>query len=123
MLRRAVGRKASTMWRTGPMPSAGHEAGVSGLADAPQREMRNLAAVLNGRSDKRHACVTAYLLAHLSEEYDPVQHATLDLVLNYAAWIWDGRTSPSRLQRAWTALHERAVPISWANAKGPLAAT
>eukprot|EP00959_Pyramimonas_sp_CCMP1952_P336284 7041686-Pyramimonas_sp.AAC.1 len=85
--------------------------------------MRNLAAVLNGRSDKHHAGVTASLLAPPPEEYDPIYHATLDLVLNYAAWIWDGRASPSRLQRAWTALHERGVPISWANAKGPLAAT
>ncbi|CAK0909210.1 unnamed protein product, partial [Prorocentrum cordatum] len=123
MLRRAVRRKASTLWRTGLMPSARHGAGVSGLADAPLREMRSLAAVLNGRSNKRHVGVTAYLLTHPSEEYDPVYHATLDLVLNYAAWVWDGRTSPSRLQRAWTALHERAVPISWADAKGPLAAT
>eukprot|EP00959_Pyramimonas_sp_CCMP1952_P392117 8216674-Pyramimonas_sp.AAC.1 len=58
MLRRAVGRKASTLWRTGLMPSAGHGAGVPGLADAPLREMRNLAAVLNGRSDKHHVDVT-----------------------------------------------------------------
>eukprot|EP00959_Pyramimonas_sp_CCMP1952_P256940 5368185-Pyramimonas_sp.AAC.1 len=64
MLRRAVGRKASTLWRTGLTPPAGHGAGVSGLADAPPREMRNLAVALNGRSDKHHAGVTAYLLAH-----------------------------------------------------------
>ncbi|CAK0881610.1 unnamed protein product, partial [Prorocentrum cordatum] len=63
------------------------------------------------------------VVAGSAQEYDPIYHATLDLVLNYAAWIWDGRASPSRLQRAWTALHERGVPISWANAKGPLAAT
>eukprot|EP00959_Pyramimonas_sp_CCMP1952_P040172 839820-Pyramimonas_sp.AAC.1 len=44
MLRRVVGRKASTLWRTGPMPPAGHGAGVSGFADAPLREMRDLAA-------------------------------------------------------------------------------
>eukprot|EP00959_Pyramimonas_sp_CCMP1952_P380775 7977955-Pyramimonas_sp.AAC.1 len=36
MLCRAAGRKASTLWRTGLMPSAGHGAAVSGLADAPR---------------------------------------------------------------------------------------
>eukprot|EP00959_Pyramimonas_sp_CCMP1952_P422632 8853532-Pyramimonas_sp.AAC.1 len=61
------------------MPSAGRGAGVSGLAVAPLREMRNLAAVLDGRSDKRHVGVAAYLLTHRSEEHDLIYHATLDL--------------------------------------------
>eukprot|EP00959_Pyramimonas_sp_CCMP1952_P409472 8581552-Pyramimonas_sp.AAC.1 len=42
LMRKAVGRKTSTIWRTGVMSSVGHGAGVSGLADAPLREMRNL---------------------------------------------------------------------------------
>eukprot|EP00959_Pyramimonas_sp_CCMP1952_P372684 7804213-Pyramimonas_sp.AAC.1 len=74
------------------MPSAGHDAGASGLADAPLREMRNMAAVLDGRSsDKHHAGVTTCPLTHPSEEHDPIYHATLDLVLNNAAWMRDGR--------------------------------
>ena len=124
ILRRAAGLRVSTLWRTGAMPSVAHGAGVSGLPDAPLRELRNFAAVLNGAPGTPHVGVTAYLITHRDDHYDPIYGATLDLVMRYAGWVWDGRTSPSRLRRAWDALQLRhGESLTWQHARGPLAST
>ena len=59
MLRRAAGRRAAALVASGLSPSAGHGAGVAGLADRPLAQLRTIAAVTAGpRRDaaQRQSC-------------------------------------------------------------------
>ena len=123
ILQRAVGRRTTTLWRTGAMPAVAHGAGVSGVTDEALRELRRFAAVLNGAPGASNVGVTSYLLTHRAEHYDPIYGATLDVVLRYAGWIWDGRTSLSRLWRAWTAFNQHHGNPRWDQVRGPLGVT
>ena len=125
MLKAAVGRKATCLWRTGAMPSVSHGASVSGVTDATLRTLRQFAAVLNGApGGSSSAGVTAYLITHPSAEYDPMYAASMDVVMKYAEWVWDGRVSASRLRRAWEVMAAKFDDATtWAQARGPLGAT
>ena len=125
MLRRATGRRASSLWRTGALPSVGHGATVSGVSDSALKELRLFAAVLNGAPGRSSTGLTAYLISHKNDQYDPIYHATLQVVIKFSEWIWDSRIQPSRLHRAWEKLKEKfggLQKVTWARARGPLAA-
>ena len=84
-----------------------------------------MAAVLNGAPGGSSAAgVTAYLITHAAAEYDPMYAATIDVVLKYSEWVWDGRVVPSRLRQAWEVLNAKFdEATTWAQARGPIGAT
>ncbi|CAK0898543.1 unnamed protein product [Prorocentrum cordatum] len=65
---------------------------------------------------------TVYLATQRAKEYDPIYSATCDLLVGYASWVWEHRTSLSRLHHAWAAASARLVhEPSWAETRGPMA--
>ncbi|CAK0840907.1 unnamed protein product [Prorocentrum cordatum] len=122
ILQKGAGRKVAHLWSTGLSPSVLHGAWVSGVDDGRLRLLRNSAAVLAGWSTG--GGVTTYLASQANARYDPIFEASVPLVLRYAAWLWDNRVPPARLQRAWLALEADMLERpSWFLAKGPIAAT
>ncbi len=56
-------------------------------------------------------------------QFDPIFDCTVAPIHELATWIWEGRGSLSRLQKAWRALEPKmSQQASWAIARGPLAA-
>ena len=61
MLKAAVGRVSTVLWRTGALPAVARGAAVAGISDSALRELRLVAAVLNGASGKSSSGATALL--------------------------------------------------------------
>ncbi|CAK0837890.1 unnamed protein product, partial [Prorocentrum cordatum] len=123
MLRRAAGRRAAALVATGLSPSAGHGAGVSGLADKPLAQLRTLAAATAGA---KAGCGTAAVtVLQRRVDFDPICAATAPLVRRLASRIWEGRCSLAGLEATWQVLaaEVRAGSLSWASVQGPLGAT
>ncbi|CAK0805455.1 unnamed protein product, partial [Prorocentrum cordatum] len=122
MLRRAAGRRAAALVATGLSPSAGHGAGVAGLADRPLAQLCTLAAVTAGA---KAGCGTAAVMLLQRRVDDPIYAATIPLVMRLTSRIWEGRGSPASLNASRRKLAEavRAGTLSWATAHGPLGAT
>ncbi|CAK0898525.1 unnamed protein product, partial [Prorocentrum cordatum] len=123
-LQKGAGRqRAARLWATGVLPSVGHGATVSGISDTELQQMRTMAGVFCGY--KGSGSLTLYLAAQ-QWNFDPIFHATFSIVGQYAAWVWDGRVTLSRLQRAWMGLRDsweaRHTHVTWASAQGPLSA-
>ena len=123
-LQKGAGRqRAARLWATGVLPSVGHGATVSGISDTELQQMRTMAGVFCGY--KGSGSLTLYLAAQ-QWSFDPIFHATFSIVGQYAAWVWDGRVTLSRLQRAWMGLRDsweaRHTHVTWASAQGPLSA-
>ncbi|CAK0891681.1 unnamed protein product [Prorocentrum cordatum] len=123
MLRRAAGRRATALVATGLSPSAGHGAGVAGLADRPLAQLWTVAAVTAGA--KAGCGSAAVMLLQRRVDYDPIYAATIPLVMRLASRIWEGRGSLASLNASWCKLAEamRAGTLTWATAHGPLGAT
>ncbi|CAK0838396.1 unnamed protein product [Prorocentrum cordatum] len=123
MLRWAAGRRAAALVATGLSPSAGHGAGVAGLADRPLAQLRTSAAVTAGA--KAGCGTAAVMLLQLRVDYDPIDAATIPLVMRLASRIWEGRGPLASLIASWCKLAGagRAGTLSWATAHGPLVAT
>ncbi|CAK0807829.1 unnamed protein product [Prorocentrum cordatum] len=123
-LQKGAGRqRAARLWATGALPSVGHGATVSGISDRELQQMRSMAGVFCGY--RGSGSLTLYLAAQ-KWNFDPIFHATCSIVGQYAAWVWDGRVTLSRLQRAWMCLRDswdvRDTHVTWASAQGPLSA-
>ncbi|CAK0868465.1 unnamed protein product, partial [Prorocentrum cordatum] len=123
-LQKGAGRqRAARLWATGVLPSVGHGATVSGISDKELQQMRSMAGVFCGY--KGSGSLTLYLAAQ-KWNFDPIFHATCSIVGQCAAWVWDGRVTLSRLQRAWMGLRDswdaRDTHVTWASAQGPLSA-
>ncbi|CAK0796737.1 unnamed protein product, partial [Prorocentrum cordatum] len=116
-------QRAARLWATGVLPSVGHGATVSGISDTELLQMRTMAGVFCGY--KGSGSLTLYLAAQ-QWSFDPIFLATFSIVGQYAAWVWDGRVTLSRLQRAWMGLRDsweaRHTHVTWASAQGPLSA-
>ena len=83
MLRRAARRRAAALIAAGVAPSAGHGAGVSGLADRQLAQLRTLAVVTAGA--KLGCGTAAVMVLQRRVDYDPIFEATAPLVLRLAA--------------------------------------
>ncbi|CAK0811969.1 unnamed protein product, partial [Prorocentrum cordatum] len=123
MLRRAAGRRAAALVATGLSPSAGHGAGVSGLAGKPLAQLRTLAAATAGA--KAGCGTAAVMVLQRRVDFDPIYAATAPLVCRLASRIWGGRGSLAELAATWQVLaaDARAGSLSWASVLGPLGAT
>ncbi|CAK0829323.1 unnamed protein product, partial [Prorocentrum cordatum] len=118
MLRRAAGRRAAALVATGLSPSAGHGAGVAGLADRPLAQLRTLSAAAAGA--KAGCGTAAVMLLQKRVGYDPIYAATVRPVVRLASRIGEGIGPPATLAASWDSL--AAVAMAGASAYGPLAA-
>ncbi|CAK0847000.1 unnamed protein product, partial [Prorocentrum cordatum] len=116
LFKKALGRRVACLWKTGPLPSATHGAGVSGVIDATLGKLRSEAGMLV-RARQGPSSVTVFLATQGATEFDPIYGATCDLVCRYASWAWEQRTS-----LAWA--EATAVLVAhpcWAGVRGPIA--
>eukprot|EP00959_Pyramimonas_sp_CCMP1952_P283073 5916827-Pyramimonas_sp.AAC.1 len=86
MLKAAVGKVSIALWGAGALPSVAHGAAVAGICCVALRELRLLAADLNGAPGRSHTGVAACLISRKNEFHDPTYHATLAIVVKFAEW-------------------------------------
>eukprot|EP00959_Pyramimonas_sp_CCMP1952_P468680 9493630-Pyramimonas_sp.AAC.1 len=86
------------------MPAVSHGAAVSGINDGGLKQLRNMAGSFCGFSGA--GPLTMYLAVQRQRNVDPIIHATCNILMQYASWVWAARGSTAHLQKAWMALKE-----------------